>query len=206
MFPPLGTFIFPEDAWGNNNNEVSNEWNPKQPLLTHFTRHCTDMAGLVWGSAVTENQALGSRLIFTSHSVDWGGVRTRLRHRWPQRQQCCHLMAQMSFPLGFALSWREQPHSKPWPLPTDNPHPVIDAGNKPGPPTFTKNNLKGPFQLQGLPWDWLTSVTSAWHFNSLFPPCCLHITIGVHPKSPPNAHTSLPRSLLSREPDPQQIP
>lgn len=25
-----------------------------QPLLTHFTRHCTDMAGLVWGSAVTE--------------------------------------------------------------------------------------------------------------------------------------------------------
>lgn len=35
---------------------------------------------------------------------------------------------------------------------------------------------------------------------------CLHTTIGVRPKSTPSAHTSLPVSLLSREPDPQQIP
>jgi len=35
---------------------------------------------------------------------------------------------------------------------------------------------------------------------------CLHTTIGVRPKSTPSAHTSLPVSLLSREPDPQQMP
>ena len=179
------------------NNKVSNEWNPMQPLLTHFTRHCTDMAGLVWGSAVTENRALGSRLIFTSHSVDWGGVRTRLRHRW----------AAAGVFLSDLLSVEENSL-----IQSHDPFPQIAhiqwwmQGTKPGPPTFIQNNLKGPFQLQGLPWDWLTSVASAWHFNSLFPPCCLHTPIGVHPKSTPSARTSLPVSLLSREPDPQQIP
>lgn len=44
---------------------------------SHFTCHCTDMAGAAWGIAVIVNQALGARLMFTSHGEDQTGVSGR---------------------------------------------------------------------------------------------------------------------------------
>ena len=82
--------------------------------------------------------------------LDWGTD--------DQLQECCHLMAQMSFPLGL-LSVEENSL-----IQSHDPFPQIThiqrwmQGTKPGPPTFIQNNLKGSLQLQGLPWDWLTSV------------------------------------------------
>lgn len=44
---------------------------------SHFTCHCTDMAGAACGIAVIVNEALGARLIVTSHGEDQTGASGR---------------------------------------------------------------------------------------------------------------------------------
>ena len=137
-------------------------------LISHAT-------ALIWLGLYGAQQSLRIRLwdqgsysqvpVWTEvvYILDWGTD--------DQLQEYCHLMAQMSFPLGFALHWREQPHSKSWPLPTDNPHPGMDAGNKAWASYLYTEQLEGTVQTPGPPMG-LADL-------------CLHTTIGVRPKSNP---------------------
>ena len=128
---------------------------------SHLTCRCMDMAGLVRGSTVTVNQALGSGLIFTSHSVDWRSI-------------SCTTEASIALDAGVLASYGSDEFSSrtcsylkrvtsPKAMtPSRNSHLVIThiqwwmQGTKPRSLTLIQNNSKGPLQLQGLPWDWLT--------------------------------------------------
>lgn len=169
---------------------------PCSHVWLSFTCCCSDMARFGWGSTVPVNQALGIRLLFTSDSVDWS-CRTEasitLAAGVLASDGSDEFSSRTCAQLKTAASSKVMTHFHRWPTSSDG-----CREQSLGPLLWYRTTLRdhsrppmGLADLCQLPLPNPASFTPP----SLF-----------FPKTLPNAHKSLSQSLLSREPDLQQIP